>query len=99
MLNKNNFFKDFAFKSKKFYKNLKKTKRVFNSFQLDLKNFEIPLLQSYEKEYLFDFSPTTIKKFSKYKNIIMIGMGGSILGAKSIYSFFKTKIKKEVFFF
>jgi len=99
MLNKNNFFKDFSFKSKKFYKNLKKTKKVFNSFQLDLKNFEIPLLQSYEKEYLFDFLPITIKKFSKYKNIIIIGMGGSILGVKSIYSFFKTKIKKEFFFF
>ena len=26
-------------------------------------------------------------------------MGGSILGTKSIYSFFKKKIKKEVFFF
>ena len=26
-------------------------------------------------------------------------MGGSILGAKSIHSFLKTKIKKEVFFF
>jgi len=99
MLNKNNFFKDFSFKSKKFYKNLKKTKKVFNSFQLDLKNFEIPLLQSYEKEYLFDFLPTTIKKFSKYKNIIIIGMGGSILGTKSIYSFLRKKIKKQVFFF
>ena len=26
-------------------------------------------------------------------------MGGSILGTKSIYSFFKKKIKKKVFFF
>ena len=41
----------------------------------------------------------TVKKFSKYKNIVVIGMGGSILGTKSIYSFFKEKIKKKVFFF
>ena len=28
-----------------------------------------------------------------------MGMGGSILGTKSIYTFFKEKIKKKVFFF
>ena len=39
-----------------------------------------------------------VKKFSKYKNIIIIGMGGSILGTKSIYSFFKKKLKKNIFF-
>jgi len=99
MLNKSIFFNNFFFKSKKFYQNLKKTKKIFNSFQLDLKNFEIPLLKCYEKDYAFDFSPATVKKFSKYKNIVVIGMGGSILGTKSIYSFFKTKVKKKVFFF
>ena len=99
MLNKSIFFNNFFFKSKKFYQNLKKTKKIFNSFQLDLKNFEIPLLKCYEKDYAFDFSPATVKKFSKYKNIVVIGMGGSVLGTKSIYSFLKTKVKKEVFFF
>ena len=99
MLNKSIFFNNFFFKSKKFYQNLKKTQKIFNSFQLDLKNFEIPLLKCYEKDYTFDFSPTTVKKFSKYKNIVVIGMGRSILGTKSIYSFLKTKVKKEVFFF
>ena len=59
----------------------------------------MPLFESYRKDYLFGFSPETIKKFSKYKNIVVIGMGGSILGTKSIYSFFKEKIKKKVFFF
>ena len=98
MLNKNNFFKDFSFNRKKFNKNLEKTKNIFNSFKLDLKNSEIPLLQSYEEKYLFDFLPSTIKKFSKCKNIIIVGMGGSILGAKSIYSFFKKKVRKDVFF-
>ena len=99
MLSKNIFFNNFFFKSKKYYQNLKETQKIFNSFQLDLKNFKIPLLTSYEKNYTLNFSPTIIKKFSKYKKIIVIGMGGSILGTKSIYSFLKTKVKKEVFFF
>ena len=99
MLNKDNFFKNYTKETKNYYQNLNKTKKVFNSFLIDLKNLEVPLLNSYEKDYKFDFSTEMIKKFSKYKNIIIIGMGGSILGTKSIYSFFKKKIKKEVFFF
>ena len=95
MLNKNNFY----LSSKKFYKNLEKTKKIFNSLKQDLINSAIPLLQCYEKNYIFDFTPTTIKKFSKFKNIVIVGMGGSILGTKSIYSFFKKKVKKKVFFF
>ena len=99
MLKNNNFFINFSIKSNQFSKNLKKTKKAFNSIKLDLKNFKIPLLESYSKDYMLDFSPTMVKKFSNYKNIVIIGMGGSVLGTKSIYSFFKTKIKKKVFFF
>lgn len=99
MLNKNIFFNNFFFKSKKFYQNFKKTQNFFNSFLLELKNFEIPTLECYKKDYIFDFSSITVRKFSKYKNIVVIGMGGSILGAKSIYSFLKIKVKKKVFFF
>jgi len=99
MFEKDNFFKNYIGNTKSYYQNLKKTKKVFNSFLTDLNNFEIPLLESYEKDYEFDFSLEMVKKFSKYKNIIIIGMGGSILGTKSIYSFLKKKIKKEVFFF
>ena len=95
MLNKSIFYLN----SKKFYKNLEKTKKIFNSLKQDLINSAIPLLQCYEKNYIFDFTPTTIKKFSKFKNIVIVGMGGSILGTKSIYSFFKKKVKKKVFFF
>tara|TARA_Y100000590_G_scaffold145840_1_gene167699 strand:- start:2468 stop:3676 length:1209 start_codon:yes stop_codon:yes gene_type:complete len=99
MLIKNNFFKGYFGNTKTYYKNLKKTKKIFNSFLVDFKNFEVPLLESYGKDYEFDFSPSTVKKFSHYKNIFIIGMGGSILGTKSIYSFLKNKIKKNVFFF
>ena len=99
MLKKDNFFKNYFINLSKYNKNLKKTKKIFNSFLIDLKNNQIPLLESYEKNYEFDFSTTTVKKFSKYKNIVVIGMGGSILGTKCIYSFLKNRIKKEVFFF
>jgi len=99
MIKRDNFFKNHIKKSSAYHNNLKKTKKVFNSFLSELKNFDIPLLESYEKDYEFDFSKETVKKFSKYKNIIIIGMGGSILGTKSIYSFLKKKIKKKVFFF
>tara|TARA_Y100000590_G_scaffold66811_1_gene72426 strand:- start:1515 stop:2714 length:1200 start_codon:yes stop_codon:yes gene_type:complete len=94
MLNKKNF----SLNSSSFYTNLKKTKKIFNFLKTDLNN-QIPLLQSFEKNYPLDFSPTLVKKFSQYKNIIIIGVGGSILGTKCIYHFLKNKIKKEVFFF
>jgi len=99
MLKEDNFFKNYFANSSKYNKNLKKTKKFFNSFLVDLENNKIPMLESYEKNYEFNFSKTTTKKFSRYKNIIIFGMGGSILGTKSIYSFLKKRIKKKVFFF
>ena len=38
------------------------------------------------------------KKFKKFKTIVIIGMGGSILGAKAIYYFMKNKTKKNFIF-
>jgi len=98
MIKRDNFFKNYIRNSSVYNNNLKKTKKIFNSFLIDLKNFEIPSLESYEKDYEFDFSKEMIKKFSRYKNIIIIGMGGSVLGTKSIYSFFKKKLKRKYFF-
>ena len=99
MLKKDNFFKNYFNNSSQYNKNLKKTKKIFKSFIFDLENNNIPFLQSYEKNYEYDFSNETVKKFSKFKNIIIIGVGGSILGTRSIYSFFRKKIKKKIFFF
>jgi len=94
-----NFYSNQYFKSKKFKKNLKETKSSFKELKLDLKKNKPSFFESYQKKYKLNFKNSTIKKYSKYKNIIIIGMGGSILGTKSIYSFFKKKIKKKVFFF
>ena len=89
MIKKSSFFISYANRSRSYYKNLKKTKKIFSTLLSDISNFEIPLFESYEKDYEYDFSAAMVKKFSKYKNIIIIGMGGSILGTKSIYSFLK----------
>ncbi len=99
MFDKINFFQNLPFSKKLIKKNLKKTKKAFNELKADIENFEIPLFEIFKKNYNLDLSQSLIKKFSKYDKIIIIGMGGSILGSKSIYSFFKKKIKKEVFFF
>ena len=95
MLHKDNF----SLNSKRFYKNLNKTKKIFKHFRFELKNKQLPLLESFKKKYLFSFSSGIVKKYSKYKNIIVIGMGGSILGTQAIHSFLNNKVKKEVFFF
>ena len=95
----NFFYNSNLKKSKNFNKNLIKTKNIFKNLSYEIKNHEIPLLESYEKDYNFDFTPSVIKKFSKYKNIIVFGMGGSILGIKTIFSFLNKKIKKKAFFF
>ena len=97
MLSKKNFFQNYNLNSNTFKRNFIKTKRIFESFKLDFQT-EIPLLQSYEKNYKMNFSSKTIKKFSKYQNIIIFGMGGSILGSKCIYSFLKIKLRRKYFF-
>ena len=99
MIKKDNFFKNFFISSKIYNQNIKKTKNIFFSFKEDFKNGEIPFLESYTKDYKFEFSNKILQKYSKYKNIVVFGMGGSILGTKSIYSFLKKKINKQVFFF
>jgi len=91
--------KSFFFKSKTLNKNISRTKKIFSNLKLELNNQNLPILQSYNKNFELGFSKKLVKKYSKYKNIFIIGMGGSILGTKSIFSFFKKKIKKNVYFF
>ena len=99
MFDKINFFQNLPFSKKIINSNIIKVKKVFNELRIDIENSEIPLIETFKKDYNYDFSQTLVKKFSRYKKIFIIGMGGSILGSKSLYSFFKEKIKKEVFFF
>ena len=79
-------------------KNILITKKKFLEFKKDYKEKKIPLLASFEKSYKLDYSKKLIKILRKRKNIVLVGMGGSILGAKAIYSFLKQKIKKNFLF-
>ena len=88
MLTSNIKFKNFKnIKSKKI-KNFKKEK-WFN---------EIKLLRSLKKNYKYSYSKNQINKLKKAKNYRLIGMGGSTLGAETIYQFLKHKIKKKFIF-
>ena len=90
MLTKDIIFKNYNLKKKKNIK-IKKDLILF----LD-KNTEI--IKSLSTKYKNSYKKKTINKFKKYKNIRVIGMGGSILGTQSIYDFLKSKIKKNFHF-
>ena len=79
-------------------KNILKTKKKFWELKKDYKEKKITLLTSFEKNYKLSYSKKLVKVLRKKKNIILVGMGGSILGAKVLYSFLKRKIKKKFFF-
>ena len=57
------------------------------------------IFHSFSKKFKFNFKYSDLKKFNKFKSIILIGMGGSALGAEAIYSMCNDKIKKKFIFF
>jgi len=56
------------------------------------------ILNSLSKNFEYSFDVKGISKFKKFKKFKIFGMGGSILGAQSIYSFLNKKIKKKFIF-
>ena len=56
-------------------------------------------LDSFKKNYHYDYKRNFLKKYNKYNNVNVIGMGGSSLGSKAIYNFLNYKIKKKFNFF
>ena len=86
MLTKNISLKNFHIKN--INKNVKK----------DLKNLlqeKNTIIESLSISYKNGYSKKIISKVKNYKNIRLIGMGGSILGTEAIYDFLRPKIKKE----
>ena len=51
------------------------------------------------KKYFSNFKFGELRKLKKFKTIVLIGMGGSILGSQAIYNFLNKKIKKKLYFF
>ena len=93
MLSKNIKFKNFLGKKKSL--NIYK---VFNELKKNYLNDKIKELSSLNKNYQYNYSKSLINKYKNFKNFKIVGMGGSILGAKAIYKFLNYKIKKDFLF-
>jgi glucose-6-phosphate isomerase len=89
MLTKNILFKNFLKE-----KTNKKISKILNSIISN--NMEI--IQSLKKSYISKYKIKKITKIVGKRNIRIIGVGGSILGAKAIYDFLEKKIKKRIYF-
>jgi len=55
-------------------------------------------LNIFSENFELNLNKNELKRFKKFKNIAIIGMGGSSLGTKAIFSFLEDKIKKNLFF-
>ena len=83
-----------------YFKNFKKKRVNIRLFKLlkDLTSKENQIIRSLTSSYQNSYSNSIILKLKKYSEIKLIGMGGSTLGARAIYSFLKDKIKKKFIF-
>ncbi len=88
MLTSNIKFKNF---------NIKKIKKIKN-FKKEIWFKKIKLLESLKTNYKYSYSKKQIRKISRDKNFRLIGMGGSTLGAETIYQFLNNKVKKKFIF-
>ena len=94
MLTKNIKFK--KFKSKKLISDKKKILKFLKNKKLYSEN---PLLKTLSKNYKLGYKKKLIYSLKEYKELNLIGMGGSILGTQSIYNFLQHKIKKKIYFY
>mgnify|MGYP001439114831 CR=1 FL=1 len=88
-ISKNIYFKNFSYKKPK-----KKIIKLFNELVIG-KN---PLIESFRNSYKNSYSKNLVIRLRKFKYINLIGIGGSSLGSRSIYNFFKGYIKKNFIF-
>ena len=92
-----NRIKENFFNKKKNIKTKSKLIKIIKKTLLEIEN-KNTTLSSLNKNFEYLPEINKLKKFKKFKTIVIFGMGGSILGAKSIYSFIK-KTKKSMIFF
>ena len=82
----------------KFSKKLRKTfKKRFNKIIENIDTHE-NTFHMFSKKFKLNFTIKELKKFNKFKTIIILGMGGSILGANAVYETLNKKIKKKFYF-
>ena len=80
-----------------YLKNKKKLNKIIKNIQNNL-DYKKDIFHIFSKKFTLDFKKLQLSKFIKYKTVIIIGMGGSTLGAQSIYSYLKKKISKKFIF-
>ncbi len=80
----------------KFSKNI--YKKIISKLLKEILSENNQIIKSLGKNYKYSYNKNLFNKYKKFSNYRMIGMGGSILGTKSIYDFLKHKIKKKFVF-
>ena len=93
---KNNLY--FNKKISSFHKLNKKFDKIYTNLKREIKN-KNKTLNILDDKFKFNFRLRELSKYKKFNTIVIIGMGGSILGANAIYDFFRSTIKKKVYFF
>ena len=82
------------FKNFKIKKNTKKVKKILKKLLQE----DNEIIRSLRKSYRNSYHRKLVNKYSKALNYRIIGMGGSTLGAQTIYDFLSKKIKKKFSF-
>ena len=102
-MNRNNLFTRNNIQKKYLNQNsIKKLTKEFNKiFDKTQKDINSPkkTLNVLNKKFTFNFKTKDLQKFKEFKNIAVVGMGGSILGSEAINNFLGKKIKKRLYFF
>ena len=97
-INFKNYISSNYFNKSFFIKDKIQLNKIINNIVLSLdtkkNNFHL-----FSKNLELNFKYSEFIKFNNCKSIILIGMGGSVLGAEAIYSFCNHKIKKNFYFF
>ena len=75
----------------------KKFDNVFENILFNLSNFK-KTINVLSNNFKLNFKDKDLKRFKKFDEIVIIGMGGSALGSEAIYNFFEGKIKKKINF-
>ena len=86
--------KNVKFKSFKHYGKNNKIKKIIGSSWFK----QIKLIKSFDVNFKYSYSKKDIKKYKRFNQFRVIGMGGSILGSEAIYQFLSHKIKKKFIF-
>ena len=73
------------------FKNSTNNKKIKKNFDEIIKS-KNKIIESLSQKYLYSFNKKQLRKYKKFSNFRLIGMGGSILGAQTIYEFLKHKI-------